>query len=41
MNWLLLAIKAYWLEVLLIAGLVTAILYVHKRKEKYAKNEFE
>lgn len=41
MSWLLSVLSSHWLSLLLIAGLVAAVWFVYKHKNKYAKNEFE
>lgn len=41
LNPILSYLSAHWLSLLLIAGLIVAIWYVYKHKNKYAKNEFE
>lgn len=41
LNAFLSFVSAHWLSLLLIAGLIVAIWYVYKHKNKYAKNEFE
>jgi predicted histidine transporter YuiF (NhaC family) len=41
LNWLVSVLSAHWLSLLLVAGLVVAIWFVYKHKNKYAKNEFE
>lgn len=41
LNAFLTFISAHWLSLLLIAGLLVAIGFVYKHKNKYAKNEFE
>ncbi|TNJ64523.1 hypothetical protein FE784_19785 [Paenibacillus hemerocallicola] len=41
LNSFLAFVSAHWLSLLLIAGLLVAIGFVYKHKNKYAKNEFE
>lgn len=41
MDAILTYMKANWLSLVLLAGLVVALLFVYRYKDKFAKNEFE
>ncbi|TMV49692.1 hypothetical protein FE783_14465 [Paenibacillus mesophilus] len=41
LKWLISVLSAHWLSLLLVAGLIAAVWFVYKHKDKFAKNEFE